>query len=1421
MFNNASHIDASHSTFSEVHRDQHIHSQTRVQGNQTVNTIVHGNQIFYGSSGLDSLIRASVTGAAFDSIDRHPAPTCLSGTRLGLLARLTEWADNCDTDQRICWLSGLAGSGKSAVAQTIAEKYAGLGRLAASFFFSRKEIARRTAQRFFPTITCQLLASAPSIKLAVINALSEDSTIPTKVLVEQMRRLLLAPILSTKNPFSDPMLIVVDSLDECDDEKMASEVIVLLAELLRDSPWPFRVLFTSRAEPYITKTFQQPNLRSLTSTLELRDFSVDDDIKSYLRYSFDDICQRRGSSEPDSPSVWPTEEDLQAIVQKSAGLFIFATTVVKFVGDQYNIPATRLQMVLQAGTNVASSSVYSELDTLYLDALRTFPDGDKTRLVLGFIVLAFSPLSVCGLNNLLAKFQVEPSLVVDNLRSVLVSNDSAEDQAIRIYHTSFRDFLVTSHRSRKYFIDATTYHRIIAQACLESMIRHLTGDMCHLGDSSVVNSEVEDLPGLCKKHIQEGVRYACRWFAHHLAQVQRDTGVSDTLILCVQGFARGYLLNWIEVLSLVGELDSAIVSLRVVADWLKSSSNPHQETLALLRDAERLVLMFFDPIQQSALQVYNTIPLVPKLAQLRATYQHELMGKFSVPYGLDDRWNHCLRSVPTGKPIASLAVSASGRLIASAGGVPGVQMWDSLNGRNVAHFAGSGEASCPVCFSPSGNLVATGYGTGAIDVWDVSTGQSLVAGDQTSHQASVTVLVFSRNSCLVASASMDSTIRIWDVATGCLSHSLAHHEGPVHCLSFSFGDGILASGSEDKLIITSDVTSGRLLRKMKGHSSKVNSVAFSTDSNSIASGSDDLSVRVWDTRTGVCLRTYTKAHQKPVTHVYITADNKHVVSICDMNVYLWEMSSRKASQHIWSVDHFLRKCTVMFPVWYAKLAMLFTPKLVGRALESDDGTILRPVFSPDSKMLAFSYGSSLLFLDRLVPTMTEAPFFFGHLPFNAVSMAPDSSQLVTSDEKGTIQIWSTMLPKTTWKDIQDGLKSMLVSFWPSPDGRSYLIKHLFDLWLFGPDGRLIKAPDTGGDYGSVIGASASPDSRYFAYWAEYMWNVNQSFSIHVYDATTGVRLKRLSGLFKIECIVFSAGSEFLACGHGEGTIQVWELPSGQCVASIDTGHGSITSLAFVPGNVALVCGSVEGCLEMRLLDGGDILHQVECATVRVSGLAVTTSSSLVVAGYEDGSLFVWDPSLLESSSRCLSPKDASETPDGVDFVTFTGNTTVSSRSKSGIISTWDLKDCFTPNAEGGEGLSYEGPEDQSTIDTTPNTDNSFSSCDDSDPTVFESGTSEATTPNTPTTPTPCAHLLSRSDSAIVYDRYLSSTYSVHRSDGWIYRGSKRMFWLPDELRPESPNSLSAAGDRLVIFTQSTRILFLNLRPMVEAVAALR
>ncbi|EIW78273.1 hypothetical protein CONPUDRAFT_28415, partial [Coniophora puteana RWD-64-598 SS2] len=71
----------------------------------------------------------------------------------------------------ILWLSGESGSGKSSVAHTFADSLHSKGKLAVTFFFSRKDIDRRNLNRFFVTIGYQLGLAHPRAREVVIKAI--------------------------------------------------------------------------------------------------------------------------------------------------------------------------------------------------------------------------------------------------------------------------------------------------------------------------------------------------------------------------------------------------------------------------------------------------------------------------------------------------------------------------------------------------------------------------------------------------------------------------------------------------------------------------------------------------------------------------------------------------------------------------------------------------------------------------------------------------------------------------------------------------------------------------------------------------------------------------------------------------------------------------------------------------------------------------------------------------------------------------------------------------------------------------------------------------------------------------------------------------------------------------------------------------
>ena len=93
--------------------------------------------------------------AAYDDYNNNRRVSCFEGTRQALLSDIGEWIFAV-TEFLIYVLSGMAGIGKSTVAQTIAERAANLGILGASFFFSRNEADCRNARNFVTTIAFQL-----------------------------------------------------------------------------------------------------------------------------------------------------------------------------------------------------------------------------------------------------------------------------------------------------------------------------------------------------------------------------------------------------------------------------------------------------------------------------------------------------------------------------------------------------------------------------------------------------------------------------------------------------------------------------------------------------------------------------------------------------------------------------------------------------------------------------------------------------------------------------------------------------------------------------------------------------------------------------------------------------------------------------------------------------------------------------------------------------------------------------------------------------------------------------------------------------------------------------------------------------------------------------------------------------------------
>ncbi|KAF9474856.1 hypothetical protein BDN70DRAFT_814972, partial [Pholiota conissans] len=305
--------------------------------------------------GLELLLANIAEGALHDAAERGNQPGCHENTRVAILKEIMDWLQDPKAREKfIYWLYGPAGSGKTSIAQSIAEALAKFGLLAASFFFWRSATGRNTSDRFTATIAYQLSRSIPTMADPLYTTIERDPIIFSKSLAIQLQALIIDPLqaaLQCAPPHETPerIIIIVDGLDECSPTKSQVELLGLLRTAVQEfRSIPFLCLVSSRPEYEIRSAFADSNpLGALTATLALGDnYRTNQDIKLYLVSKFNEFRDEHLQLGSKLPSPWPADHDVDCIVRKASGQFIFAVTAIKFIDDPRGDPVERLSIIL-------------------------------------------------------------------------------------------------------------------------------------------------------------------------------------------------------------------------------------------------------------------------------------------------------------------------------------------------------------------------------------------------------------------------------------------------------------------------------------------------------------------------------------------------------------------------------------------------------------------------------------------------------------------------------------------------------------------------------------------------------------------------------------------------------------------------------------------------------------------------------------------------------------------------------------------------------------------------------------------------------------------------------------------------------------------------------------------------------------------
>ena len=427
-------------------------------------------------SGLDLLHQEVAQAALHNSGERFDPPKCHPNTRIAVLEKILNWVlKNAGRKALILWLYGPAGAGKSAIAQTIAEKLFAQKLLLASFFFSRTDSRRNHERSLVATIAYQAALTLPETKVYIEKIVNEDPGLFGRSLEAQLSSLVIEPLLElSRNGFfnrnTSSRLIIIDGLDECINPDIQSYILDTIVQSVQHHNLPLLFLITSRPEQHISSAFASKFLYNNTLRLALDDsFLPNEDLRIFLQDSFTKIKQTHPLRNL-IPSNWPAPELVNTIIKKSSGQFIYASTVMRHVSSIRHRPTDRLQEILgvHASPN-ESATPFVELDAIYIHLLSSVSDIQATLKILSVLVLPVRGSSAlecpADIEDFFSLTPGEVQLILGELGSVIRCD--MQYVPVEIMHASLGDFLLDKQRSRQYHVDAGKTHAIMARLCFQ------------------------------------------------------------------------------------------------------------------------------------------------------------------------------------------------------------------------------------------------------------------------------------------------------------------------------------------------------------------------------------------------------------------------------------------------------------------------------------------------------------------------------------------------------------------------------------------------------------------------------------------------------------------------------------------------------------------------------------------------------------------------------------------------------------------------------------------------------------------------------------------------------------------------------------------------------------------------------------------